>query len=168
MNDADPQPVRRPLWVWVALAVAVIAGASAVGLWARPDPGPGRQDSDCVIVDDAARQWNMTAQQVIGMLLNSAANPDAFSKVADQQAAAAGKLRTAADSVTTPQIKQYLTDWADAAAQDAVLHRAAADRAPGQPVPAGTEQELQRVATSINDAAVALGELCPGSSTAPQ
>ncbi|MBX7431374.1 hypothetical protein JDV09_04500 [Mycobacterium sp. Y57] len=147
-----------------AVLVAVVVVAA---LWVRSHSGPSARETDCVIVDDAARQWNTTSQIVIGLLINGAGQPDAYRTVAERQAEAAGKLRDAAGSVTDPVIREHLGEWADQADRYAELHRAAADRGPGSPAPPGADVEVQQVGASISASTAALGELCPDAPTGP-
>ncbi len=151
----------------MAIAVVVVVLGAGAAYWAIAGRGSSRE-ADCAVVDDAARQWNITSQMVIGTLVNGGGTAEAFQTVAQRQAEAADMLRGAADSVSTPEIKQHLSEWADSAARSAELHQAAADRAPGTTPPADVGEELQQLATSITDSSAALGNLCPESASGGQ
>ncbi|MGE0216004.1 hypothetical protein [Mycolicibacterium sp.] len=149
--------LRRQPWLWALLAAVVVVG-SVVIVWATRDSGPS--PADCAVVEDVAREWNTTSAAVRDTLLNGGGRPDDYRGVADRQAEMAKKLRSAADSVSAPELETQLGKWAGDAERYAALQRQAADRAPGTPPPSDTE--FQDVARSMNDAAVALSQQCPG------
>lgn len=145
--------------LWLAIAVVVAISGAAVVLWTKTNSDSG---TDCAVVEDIARQWNTTSASITDILLNGAGQPADYRTIADRQTEMAEKLRGAADSVASPDIKEQLNDWADGATDYAALQRGVAERAPGTPVPSQSDTDFERVAKSMIDAAGELGKICPG------
>lgn len=151
------QLVRRRR-LWVALAAVVVVAAGGLIRWAT-DGGESASSADCAVVEDVARQWNTNAATVRDTLLNGAGRPEDYRSVADRQQQMADTMRGAVDSVDTPDIKTDLRRWADGASELAVLQRTAAGEAGEQTRP--SDAHFERVARTMNDAAVSLGHQCP-------
>ena len=152
MNPVDPQGRTRGRWKWLVIAVAAIVPVVVAAVWLIAEPASPDRTADCVVVAQTTRQWQATvasltpAQGAIGPT-------DEF--VDQQYLQMSAMMQAAADSVKTPEIKRHLSEWAAAADRLATSQQNAAGASPGMP------DEMLEVFTHINDAAGALGELCP-------
>ena len=152
MNPVDPQGPPRRRWKWFVIAPAAIVSVVVAAVWLIAEPASPGRTTDCVVVEETTRQWQATvasltpAQGAIGPT-------DEF--VDQQYLQMSAMMQAAADSVKTPEIKQHLSEWAAAADRLATSQQNAAGASPGMP------DEMLEVFTHINDAAGALGELCP-------
>lgn len=145
-----------------------VALAGSVALWVSNDAVPSSQLEDCLVVEDVARQWNEMSAAVINTLLHGRGQPSDYRSVADRQSEMAEELGRAADSVSSPELKEHLGEWAHNGAEYAALQRGVADRPPGTAVPPQSDAAFERVARSMTDAATALGEVCPNMPPAAQ
>jgi len=158
MNSTEPQRSARVRWIWIATTATTAAATVAVVLaavWLIPGPASPEREADCAVVEGAARQWQAAAETLTPT--QGAMLPSDPQSVVEQYTQMAMMVHTAADSVSTPEIKQHLTEWADAADRLATSERVD----PSGPEQPETLEEMLEIATPINDAAGALGELCP-------
>ncbi len=152
MNPVDPQGPPRRRWKWFVIAPAAIVSVVVAAVWLIAEPASPGRTTDCVVVEETTRQWQATVASVTPA--QGAVGPtDEF--VDQQYLQMAAMVQAAADSVTAPEIKQHLREWAAAADRLATARQNAAGESPGMP------DEMLVVFTHINDAAHALGELCP-------
>lgn len=155
MNFNILQGSVRARRIWIASIAAVVAAAAVlVAVWLVAEPESPEKEADCVTVAETARRWQAA---VAALTPNQGATGPSDEYVDEQYAQMAMVVQTAADSVTTPEIKKHLTDWAAAADQLAMSRLDVA----GSAEPPETPEEMLEVFTPINDAASALGELCP-------
>ncbi|MCV7151921.1 hypothetical protein [Mycolicibacterium pyrenivorans] len=141
-------------WMWIVSAAVVTVAAVAAAIWLIAEPASPQRKADCAVVEDAAREWQASVETLIPA--QGVTGPsDKF--VDEQYLKMAAMVHTAADSVSTPEIKQHLNEWATAADRLALSQQ----DGPGRPEPPRTPEEMLKVFSPINDAAVALGELCP-------
>jgi len=153
MNSVDPRGRTRSRWKWFVIAAAAIVSVVVTTVWLIAEPASPGRTADCVVVEETTRQWHATvasltpAQGAIGPT-------DEF--VDQQYLQMSAMVQAASDSVTTPEIKQHLSEWAAAADRLAITQQQnAAGESPGMP------DEMLVVFAHINDAAGALGELSP-------
>lgn len=159
MTEPGPVTGKRRRWALLALTVVVVAVAVVALAWVVRDASAS--DEDCVIVEDVARQWNANSEQVSDSLLNGAGRPEDYLTVADLQDEMAQKLNAAADSVDSTQVREKLETWAAGATEYAQLQRSVADAGPDDRSPEQLDAEFLALATTMNDAATALGQICP-------
>lgn len=154
MNSVESQRSTRVRLMWIVSGAVVTVAAVASAIWLIAEPAPPERKADCAVVEDAAREWQASVETLIPA--QGVTGPsDQF--VDEQYLKMAAMVHTAADSVSTPEIKQHLTEWATAADRLALSQQ----DGPGGPEPSQTREEMLEVFTPINNAAVALGELCP-------
>ncbi len=150
MNPVDPQGPTRSRWKWFVIAAAAIVSVVVAAVWLIAEPASPGRTTDCVVVEETTRQWQATVASVTPA--QGAVGPtDEF--VDQQYLQMAAMVQAAADSVTAPEIKQHLSEWAAAADRLAIAQQTGD--------PPDTPDEMLEVFTHINDAAHALGELCP-------
>ncbi|PQP43367.1 hypothetical protein C6A88_24465 [Mycolicibacterium austroafricanum] len=154
MNFNVLQRSVRARWIWIVSITAVSAAAVLVAGWLAAEPDSPERKADCVIVAETVRRWQ-TAVAALTPIQGATGPSDEY--VDEQYTQMATMVQTAADSVTTPEIKSYLTDWAAAADRLAMSQLDVS----GGAEPPETPEEMLEVFTPINDAAGALGELCP-------
>ncbi|MGB3233044.1 MAG: hypothetical protein WBB57_20400 [Mycobacterium sp.] len=123
-------------------------------MWFAAEPASQERTADCEVVEATARQWQ-AAVSSLAPAQGVTGPSDQF--VDEQYTQMAAMVQTAADSVTTADIKQHLSEWATAADRLALSQR----DVPGDPEPPETLEGMLEVFNPINDAAGALGELCP-------
>jgi hypothetical protein len=154
MNTSELRPSAQARWRWIAAVAAVVVAAVLVAVWLLVERPTAEEQADCAVVADVARQWQATVDS-----LTSARGEVGPSRqlVDDQYTQMAAMVGTAADSVTTPEIKQHLSEWATAAHRLAMSQRGD----PGVPTPPKAPEEVLAVFTPIDDAAGALAEVCP-------
>ncbi|MDY6997764.1 MAG: hypothetical protein SW019_14275 [Actinomycetota bacterium] len=162
MNSVDPQRLTHRRWILIAVTGAATVAVVAAAVWHFAKPASSEHTADCAVVEDVAGEWIAASDEVLDTVLAETAAPGDAQSVTDRQAAMAAMVQNAADSVTTPAIKQHLNEWATAAGRLATSRR---DGAGGAEQLESTEEFL-RVYAPINDAAGALGELCPNMPTA--
>ncbi|MCG7579363.1 hypothetical protein [Mycolicibacterium sp. OfavD-34-C] len=152
MNSVDPQGRTGNRWKWFVIAAAAIVSVVVATVWLLAEPASPDRTADCVVVEQTTRQWQATVASVTPA--QGAVGPtDEF--VDQQYLQMSAMVQAASDSVTTPEIKQHLREWAAAADRLAITQQNATGESPGVP------DEMLEVFTHINDAAGALGELCP-------
>lgn len=134
------------------IAAAAIVPVAVAAVWSIAEPASPDRTADCVVVEQTARQWQATVASLTPAQ-GSIGPTDEF--VDQQYLQMSAMVQAASDSVTTPEIKQHLREWAAAADQLAVIQQNATGESPGMP------DEMLEVFAHINDAAGALGELCP-------
>ncbi|GAB3237070.1 hypothetical protein GCM10027535_48650 [Mycolicibacterium hippocampi] len=142
-------------WIWIASTAAATVAAVLAAMWLIPEPASPQRKADCAVVEGTARQWQAAAETLTPA--QGATLPSDPQTVVEQYTQMAMMVHTAADSVSTPEIKQHLTEWADAADRLAMSERVDS----GGPEQSETLEEMLEIATPMNDAAGALGELCP-------
>lgn len=162
MNSTEPQRSARVRWIWIASAAVATVAAILVVMWLIPEPASAEREADCAVVEGAARQWQAAAESLTPT--QGATLPSDPQSIVEQYTEMAMLVHTAADSVSTPEIEQHLTDWADAADRLAMSERVDAS----SPEPPETIEEMLEIARPIDDAAGALGELCPNMPSAQQ
>ncbi|CAN3129985.1 hypothetical protein ACNUDN_18830 [Mycobacterium sp. smrl_JER01] len=152
---------RHRRWRWAALTLAVIVIAAGGLAWWAIDGDGSASSADCDVAADTVIRWQAAVADLAPV--QGATGPS--DEVVDEQyLQMATMVQAAADSVTTPDIKQRLTDWAAAADRLATSHR----DVPGGAEPAQTPEQMDEVFTPINDAVGALDELCPDMPSAQQ
>ena len=133
---------------------AVVMAAVLVAVWLLVERPTAEEQADCAVVADVARQWQTSVDS-----LTPARGEVGLSRqlVDGQYTQMAAMVGTAADSVTTLEIKQHLSEWATAAHRLAMSER----QGPGAPTPPKAPDEMLAVFMPIDDAAGALAEICP-------
>ncbi|GFH04215.1 hypothetical protein MHIP_46980 [Mycolicibacterium hippocampi] len=155
MSSTESQRSVRVRWIWIASTAAATVAAVLAAMWLIPEPASPQRKADCAVVEGTARQWQAAAETLTPA--QGATLPSDPQTVVEQYTQMAMMVHTAADSVSTPEIKQHLTEWADAADRLAMSERVDS----GGPEQSETLEEMLEIATPMNDAAGALGELCP-------
>lgn len=137
--------MTRKGWLWVLGAVVLIVAAAVAIVVAMQDDDDSATASagDCQVVGELVREWKSVAQQD----QTGGEHNDQF----------AGKVRAAADSVTTPTLKEDLNTWADGFALLADVQRRDAGSSATQDDPAKTAQ----AGDAIYGTADRLRQACP-------
>src|SRR5215218_7433155 len=120
-------------WIWLVAAVLVVVCGAAAALLIVRATHHDRPRDDCAVVADMMNQWNSMAAATKKALETEPGERVDFLAIADSQAAMADKLRTSAQEVSSPTIKENLTKWAEGAAMVAQSQRDAASRPPQGP-----------------------------------
>lgn len=161
MSAAEPTRSLRLRWKWTAALVIVALLAIVTVVWAISEPGSSSNDADCAIVEDVSRQWKAVSDQVQARPIREP-RPDDYRSAAQLQTQMAEKLESAAHSVSASEISENLSKWAAAAERFADTQRTSAEQGQGGPEPSDVDEKLLQTTSSMNDAILALGELCPG------
>lgn len=92
---------------------------------------------------------------------NGAGGTGDYLTAAEREAAMAETLRNAAELASSQEVREQLEKWADGADLFARTQRDVAEREPGTPPASNAESDYITASTEINDASIALGDLCP-------
>lgn len=156
--------VLNKRWLWVAIAAVVaVACVTTAGAWLlRRDASAGRLSGDCVMVEQLGHEWLAMASSVISdeMATGPGGRP-AWQAVADQEAAMAVKIRSAATAVSASSLKVQLNKWAEAAELAAKLQRDSANRAAGADPSVSEGQSFVASSVMTYEATAALHAQCP-------
>jgi hypothetical protein len=153
---------RRARWMVLLAVVAVlICGGVAVAIWVtRDDASSSVSQEDCALVEDLGHQWESTQTAVRQAVEQGAGESSDYLTAAEHEAAMAETLRTAAGSASSQQIKDQLGKWADGVTLFAQTQRDVAEREPGTPPAPEAQSDFIKASTMVNDASIALGNLC--------
>lgn len=139
--------MTRKRWLWVLIAAILIAGAVVASvLVMRADDAATTSVADCQVVGELAREWKAIAQE------------DQTGGERNEQFA--GEVRAAADSVSTPALKEKLNTWADGFALLAHVQRADASASSAA---SDDGAKLAEAGDTIYGTADGLRESCPES-----
>ncbi len=117
---------------------------------------------DCAIVEKVGHDWQGTMTSIEAEILTDPGERGDWLAIADRESAMGDKLRTAADSVSTPAVKEELNKWADSMALAVQLQRDSVNQAPGFASPPSDEATFIDASKTMYEAAVVLNEACPG------
>jgi hypothetical protein len=129
----------------------------AVVIWASQDAQPAVSQEDCALVEDLGYQWEST-QAAVRQAVEQSSD---YLTAAEREATMAETLRNAAELASSQEVSEQLEKWADGADLFARTQRDVAEREPGTPPASNAESDFITASTEINDASIALGDLCP-------
>jgi hypothetical protein len=142
----------------VVLAVVAVLICGAVVVWATwDDAASSVSQEDCALVEDLGHQWKST-QTAVRQAVEQSSD---YLTAAEHEATMAEALRKASGSASSQEIKNQLATWADGATLFAQTQRDVAEREPGTPPAPNAQSDFISASTKINDASIALGNLCP-------
>lgn len=162
MADGERNQRRRPTLLWVGLAAAVVVVAVAA-VWAIRDSHGSAPQNDCDVVAQLGPQWTKMQQSVAALESGAGETKDLLA-VADAESDMAGHIRAAQTSVTAPDLKTQLGNWAEGTALTAKGQRdAATPRASSGSLPptSGVDNDSMRATTLVYNATAALKKACP-------
>ncbi|MEB3020640.1 hypothetical protein [[Mycobacterium] crassicus] len=136
--------------------MAAVAGGIAV--WVTHDSRTPLQ-KDCAEVSDLGRQAHDLGTWMNDGLDNHTI--DNLDEIVDRESTLSDRLRAAAGSVTTSEMKQPLATWADAMALSAQLQRESNAAAGADPSPEWMGNAY-RYNAMVSEALDALDRRCPG------
>ncbi|WP_250150359.1 hypothetical protein [Mycolicibacter acidiphilus] len=141
------------------MVVLVLAAAVAAGVvWVTHD-STTPLEKDCATVRDLGGQLHELGVWMTARFDDN--TDDDLSDVVERQSALDGRLRAAAEAVSTPELRKPLRVWADALALDAKLQREANESTASDPQPQWV-REAQEANLLSDDAIAALDQQCPG------
>ncbi len=154
----------RKTWLWASAATVLVAVGVATTVWiVQHNSQPATASAeDCAIVKVVAQDWQQMTLSNNNELRTGDGGRSDWLAIADRQSTMSDTLRAAADSVSTPTIKEELNKWADGTALAAQLQRDSANWPPGFEPPPNDEAAFIDASTTMYDAAGALKETCPG------
>jgi hypothetical protein len=133
--------------LWVLLAAVLIVGAVVASVVVmRADDTATASEADCQVVGELAREWKAMAQV------------DQTGGERNEQFG--GEVRAAADSVSTPALKEKLNTWADGFALLADVQRADASASSATP---NDGAKVAEAGDTIYGTAHRLRDACPDS-----
>lgn len=149
----------RRRWLWVLTAAILVASGGAATVWNTHD-GATPLEKDCAAVEDLGRQsQELTTWMNTGLDDGTLDDPG---EIVERESTLGDKLRAAAGSVTTPEMKKPLATWADAMGLNAQLQREANKMsAEGYP-PREWVANVHKYNTMTDEALDALNQQCPG------
>jgi hypothetical protein len=153
---------RHRILLWVGIVALVIAAAAAT-VWATWVNQCAASHDDCGVVEQLGPKWNKM-QQLVAALESGAGETKDLLAVADAESAVANDIRAAQVSVSTPDSKTQLGNWAEGTALTAKGQRAAATPSANSPSssPApGVDNDSMRATTLVYNATTALKKACP-------
>lgn len=154
---------RRRMLLWVGIVALVIAAAVAATIWTTRVNQRAAPLDDCGIVEQLGPKWNKMQQSVAALESGAGETKDLLA-VADAESAVANDIRAAQVSVSAPDIKTQLDNWAEGTALTAKGQRASAAPSANPPasLPApGVDNDSMRAATLVYNATTALKKACP-------
>lgn len=164
MADGDFAGNRRQrrTFLWAGFAALVIIAAVATTMWTVHEHHSAAPHSDCGVVEQLGPRWTKMQQSVAALESGAGETKDLLA-VADTESAMANDIRAAQASVSAPDIKSQLSDWAEGAALTAKGQREAAIApADSGPSPApGVDNDSMRATTLVFNATAALKKACP-------
>jgi hypothetical protein len=148
--------------LWVGIVALVVAAAAAT-VWTTRVNRRAASHDDCGVVEQLGPKWNKM-QQSVAALESGAGETSDLLAVADAESAMATDIRAAQVSVSAPDIKTQLDNWAEGTALTAKGQRAAAtpsaNSASSSPAP-GVDNDSMRATTLVYNATTALKKACP-------
>ena len=149
---------RRRMLLWVGIVALVIAAAAAA-VWTTRVNRRAASHDDCGVVEQLGPKWNKM-QQSVAALESGAGETSDLAAVADAESAMGSDIRAAQASVSAPDIKTQLDNWAEGTALSAKGQRAAATPPAPSPTP-GVDNDSMRATTLVYNATTALKKACP-------
>lgn len=153
---------RRRRTLWVGLAAIVVAAAVVATVWMIQGNHSSAPQSDCGVVEHLGSQWNKM-QQSVAALESGPGETNDLLKVATAESAMAEDIRSAQASVSAPDMKAQLGDWAQGMELTAKGQRDAASppQTSGSQSPDGVDNDSMRASTLTYTATTALKRACP-------
>lgn len=159
MKTTSP-PRKRVVWI-VAVAALLIAAAATVLLVTRDTASRDTSDNNCAVVENVAREWVSLQHSVESSVESGAGEGGDLRSAADQESAMSDKLRAAANSVSSPAVRDQLTKWSEGVALTAQIQRGSVDRPLQVSPPPDLQAQIQRAAVLTGQATDALLKSCP-------
>ncbi|WP_421841278.1 hypothetical protein [Mycobacterium sp.] len=108
----------RKTWLWVSTALVLVVCGGAAAIWIVKSNTHTATDAvgsadDCAIVAQLGREWMEMVPSINNELSTGPGEHSDIVAIADRESAMGDKLRAAADSVSTPAVKEQLNKWAD-------------------------------------------------------
>ncbi|ALI24929.1 hypothetical protein XA26_10720 [Mycolicibacterium fortuitum] len=155
--------VLNKRWLWVAIAAVVaVACVTTAGVWLlQRDASAGPPSGDCAVVEQLGHEWLAMTSSVHDEMATGPGGQPAWQSVADQEAAMAVKISTAATAVSASSLKEQLNKWAEAAELTAKLQRDSANRSPGADPSESEGQAFVASSVMTYEATAALRDQCP-------
>lgn len=152
---------RRRRALWAGLAATVVGTAVAATVWTIRGHYRSAPPHDSSVVEQLGPKWN-TMQQSVAALESGTGEANDLLAIASAESAMADEIRAAQASVSAPDTKAQLGDWAQGTALTAQGQRAAATASPnsGRP-PVGVDNDSMRASTLTYNATAALKQACP-------
>lgn len=149
---------QRRVLMLVGVAALVVAAAVAT-VWITRSHTTAPQN-DCGVVEQLGPKWNKM-QQSVAALESGAGETSDLLAVADAESAMAKDIRAAQASVSAPDIKTQLDNWAEGTALTAKGQRAAATPPPATSPASGVDSDSMRATTLVYNATTGLKKACP-------
>jgi hypothetical protein len=153
---------RRRMLLWVGI-VAVVIAAAAAAVWTTRVNQRAASHDDCGVVEQLGPKWNKM-QQSVAALESGAGETSDLLAVADTESAMANDIRAAQTSVSRPDLKTQLGNWAEGTSLTAKGQREAvtppANSGSPPPTP-GADNDSMRATTLVYNATAALKKACP-------
>ena len=150
-------------------AVVLIACGVAATVWVvQHKASAAALRNDCGVVEDLGRQWLAMVGSVNTALESGPGNPSDLVAVANRESQMSDKLRAAADSISTPSVKNDVSKWADGAALTAQIQRDSVNRPLQQQPSPNEDADSQRSAVMVYQATSDLRRACPNMPQAPR
>lgn len=165
---AKNRPWRRT-YLWVGIAAVLVAAAITVTIWTTQVNHRAAPRNDCSVVEELGPKWDKMQQSVAALESGAGETKDLLA-IADAESAMAKDIRAAQASVSAPDTKTQLVNWAEGTDLTAKNQRKAVNAPIDSPSAPRADGDRVRATTLVYSATAVLRKTCPNLqlSQAPQ